>query len=454
MLSGLLLVITLPLRAIAGVSQGTILVNDLNLRSGPGIKYPVIARLPKGSRVIIEFEQEGWLRVKYAGRKGYIRGLPGYIKVQQNRSQGRKIHLKATQQEAEDMEQQLEISRLRLKQIASREKELVKRIYTAERSLHRVRRQVRLLRRQLAKMEKEIAAAENRKLVLESRVDETARYVGARLVAWYKLSWVGTAQLFAGADSLFDLVVRRRGLETILETDEHLLQGLIRDQAEVEKLLESLNAKQKEKSHLQRELAEKVDSLRSEMKRRETLLAKVRNEKTAALAKLAVLQQAAEELDRTLAALPKPEAKGIGSNGNAAGRNFEHLQGLLSMPVKGKIISFFGPYRDTRLNVINFRNGIDIEADPGEPVKAVAKGYTMFADWVAGYGNLLIIDHGNHFYTVYAHLEEMFKAKGEAVDRGEVIATVGDSGALMEPGLHFEIRHRDKPLDPMDWLKH
>jgi len=166
------------------------------------------------------------------------------------------------------------------------------------------------------------------------------------------------------------------------------------------------------------------------------------------------LQRAAEELDRTLSSLPSGKEKAaVGKHtGKVAG--FEKLQGLLSMPVKGKIVSFFGPYRDTRLNVVNFQNGIDVEADRGEPVRAVASGYTMFASWVQGYGNLIIIDHGQHYYTVYAHLEEMFKVKGEAVDKDEVIATVGDSGSLAGPGLHFEIRHGGKPLDPMDWFKH
>lgn len=427
-------------------SQATVLVKDLNLRSGPGIKYPVVARLPKGARVLIEFEQQGWLRVSYAGRKGYLRGLPGYVAV--SPPEAGKIRLKQDGKAAEDMKEQLAASRRRLQQIASRESELLRQIDAAERCLDRARRQVRLLRRQLADLQKDIARAERRKEMLEDRIAGTSRYAAARVVAWYKLSWIGTAQLLAGADSFFDLVVRRRSLETILASDEKLIAGLIRDQQEIEGLLKELAAKRQEKQRLQRQLDTRIGSLRSEMKRRESLLSRVRNAKTAALAKMAALQQAAEQLNRTLSALPsrvKDTSRAVG---------FAKLQGLLSMPVEGKIISFFGPYRDTRLNVVNFQNGIDVEAERGEPVRAVAAGYTMFASWVQGYGNLIIIDHGQHYYTVYAHLEEMFKAKGDAVDKDEVIATVGDSGSLTGPGLHFEIRHGGKPLDPMDWIKH
>jgi septal ring factor EnvC (AmiA/AmiB activator) len=102
---------------------------------------------------------------------------------------------------------------------------------------------------------------------------------------------------------------------------------------------------------------------------------------------------------------------------------------------------------------VNFRSGIDISADRGEPVYAVFPGQVLYSSWFKGYGNMLIIDHGGHYYTVYAHVEEIFKQKGERVEDNEVIATVGDSGSLEGPGLYFEVRHHGKPLDPAKWIK-
>jgi septal ring factor EnvC (AmiA/AmiB activator) len=102
---------------------------------------------------------------------------------------------------------------------------------------------------------------------------------------------------------------------------------------------------------------------------------------------------------------------------------------------------------------MNFRSGIDIKSERGEPVQAVFAGKVLFADWFKGYGNMLIIDHGNSYCTLYANVEELFKQKGDAVESGEVIATVGDSGSLSGPGLYFEVRHHGKPEDPQLWLK-
>lgn len=132
---------------------------------------------------------------------------------------------------------------------------------------------------------------------------------------------------------------------------------------------------------------------------------------------------------------------------------FSDFKGLLNMPVEGNIINLFGPYRNTQFNVTNFRNGIDIKTDKGEPVRAVYTGRIMYASWFKGYGNMMIIDHGAHYYTVYAHMEEMFKSTGDWVDNGDVIATVGDTGSMSGARLYFEIRHHGKPVDPVKWLK-
>ena len=81
------------------------------------------------------------------------------------------------------------------------------------------------------------------------------------------------------------------------------------------------------------------------------------------------------------------------------------------------------------------------------------RGEVLYADWLKGYGNLIIINHGDNYYTLYAHMEEFFKKKGDVVEDHEVIATAGDTGSIRGPSLHFEVRHHGKPVDPLKWLK-
>jgi septal ring factor EnvC (AmiA/AmiB activator) len=189
-----------------------------------------------------------------------------------------------------------------------------------------------------------------------------------------------------------------------------------------------------------------------EKSRRTHLLEKIRRDETLRLAAIESLKDAAGELEKTLERLRN---QGIGLPPEAPEaeiRDFAGLKGLLPLPVKGKIVTRFGKYRNREFNVVNFRSGIDIRADRGEPIHAVSAGRVLFAEWFKGYGNMIIVDHGLFYYTVYAHAEELFKKKGETVQNGEVIATVGDTDSLIGPGLYFEIRHHGKPLDPSNWL--
>ncbi|MFZ2632255.1 MAG: peptidoglycan DD-metalloendopeptidase family protein [Desulfosalsimonadaceae bacterium] len=137
---------------------------------------------------------------------------------------------------------------------------------------------------------------------------------------------------------------------------------------------------------------------------------------------------------------------------NMNNNDFSAHQGLLKMPVSGSIVSKFGKYIEPHSGAVNFRNGIEIKTQQGTPVRAVFSGQTIFSSWLKGYGNVIIIAHGEHFHTVYAHVQEVFSAKGKPVEAGEVIATVGDSGSMSGPSLYFEIRHQGSPVDPLKWV--
>ena len=170
------------------------------------------------------------------------------------------------------------------------------------------------------------------------------------------------------------------------------------------------------------------------------------------LAAIDALAQAAAALEGKIASLNTAELETTPEN-NASQLLFSAHKGLLIMPVNGKIINLYGEYKNPKYNITNFRSGIDIKADQGEPIRSVFNGKVIFSEWFKGYGNMIIIDHSNSYYTVYAHLEETFKSKGDAVDAGEVIATLGDTGSMTGAKLYFEVRHHGKPMNPLNWLK-
>lgn len=136
--------------------------------------------------------------------------------------------------------------------------------------------------------------------------------------------------------------------------------------------------------------------------------------------------------------------------GDSGGRAFAALRGALALPVRGELGGRFGSPRSD--GGITWK-GVFINAKSGEDVRAVAAGRVVYADWLRGFGNLLIIDHGDSYMTLYANAEALLKQVGDAIRGGETVATVGNSGGNAESGLYFEMRHAGKPFDPLSWVK-
>jgi len=128
---------------------------------------------------------------------------------------------------------------------------------------------------------------------------------------------------------------------------------------------------------------------------------------------------------------------------------FLELKGKLNLPVRGELANRFGsPRADGGV----IWKGLFIAARAGEEVRAVADGRVVFADWLRGFGNLLIVDHGDAYMSLYGNNEALYKRVGDPIRGGESIAAVGASGGNTDSGLYFELRHQGRPLDPLDWV--
>jgi septal ring factor EnvC (AmiA/AmiB activator) len=133
--------------------------------------------------------------------------------------------------------------------------------------------------------------------------------------------------------------------------------------------------------------------------------------------------------------------------------SFKFSTPRLMWPLKGKILRPFGEQKSDVYNVSILNNGIDIEADVGSEVKAVDNGIVAFAEWYQGAGRLVIIDHQNGYFSLYSHNSSLLVSKGDTIKRGQKIALSGQSGSTDEPCLHFEIRRRGNPVNPLDYLE-
>jgi len=123
--------------------------------------------------------------------------------------------------------------------------------------------------------------------------------------------------------------------------------------------------------------------------------------------------------------------------------------GGLGWPLSGQLLARYG----ARLPDGRNSSGVLIGADPGSPINAVADGQVVYADWMNGYGMILIIDHGNNYLSLYAHNDTLLRRSGERVQRGQTVATVGNSGGQGVSALYFELRRNGQAVDPVPWLQ-
>lgn len=255
--------------------------------------------------------------------------------------------------------------------------------------------------------------------------------------------------LLNGSLSATELVQRKRYLELTLAYDQELVRSLGAESARRESLRRELLKKRQDVDEQRKALVEVKESIRVEREKKREILAGLRREKDSHVRALKELQQAAlrlqkmmDEISRKTVARPAP-----------AGTGFEAMRGRLEFPVRGEMMAGFGRTRHPEFSAELFRKGIDFEAPLGEQIRAVDAGKVVFADRFSGYGKMMIVDHGQRYYSVYAHLSDLLKKPGEAVQRGEAIGLVGDSDSLAGARLYFEIRKDGKPVDPLPWFK-
>jgi len=366
------------------------------------------------------------------------------------------------------------------------------------------REQRRELRERISAMQKKLAAAEETKNEASDALRESeqaiseanrelrtlareSRESGAKLAALRK-SAAETGQTLTAQQELLGRMLRQQYLQgqpdalrlvlsredpNVMARQLHYLAHVARARA---RLVDGLRGNLREIEKLHAEIAEEVAAiarlaaeqtaqrarLEREKRARAEVLSRVSRDIVARQREIRAMQANENRLGRLVDQLAKLVRKPAASSSRPRPRNealpsrqsdgspFLALRGRLALPVRGELGSRFGsPRADGGVTW----KGLFIAARSGEDVRAVAGGRVVYADWLRGFGNLLIVDHGDSYMTLYANAESLLKQVGDLINGGETVATVGNSGGNAESGLYFEMRHEGRPFDPLSWVK-
>ena len=367
--------------------------------------------------------------------------------------------ISAEQKKLQQTEKQLRDERQKAAAARARETSVLAELEVIEQRLADKQREISRLDARVKRAAGDVKALRGEVQTLEGQRAGQQEALGRRLRAMYKVHVQGGAlpTLLAGED-LATRAAAVRHLTSLASLDARVIQ-------EYRGTTERLEDRRAREESRQRELADlRADAQREQREvdrdaaKRRILLAKVRDEGayhermvgelTEATRRLEAFIRELQARQRRLAKIPPPkpgtETPGVG---------FGLLRGRLPWPTEGRVVSAFGAQVHPRFGTRTFRNGVDIEAVEGRDVAAVFTGHVVYTGWFKGYGNLIILDHDNEYYTLYAHVAETLVKEGDDVKQGQRIGTVGDTGSLEGPRLYFEVRYQGRPQNPQQWLR-
>ncbi len=385
-----------------------------------------------------------------------LAALPALAQEPPSAESIRSLEAEATERrrELESLRELLDQERRRLEKVEKREDSVLDLLEQADLALARYEGERLRLEGQIATLEKAAAQTKKDLAAEKARLERQRKSLTKRLVGLYKLGPAGSVRVLLSAASVADFQRRRHHLGVILAEDAERVKIFQESIRKLESLEVELKAQLGQLEERRSELLVVREKAVIERKNRLRIVQAVQRQREKyeeAVGELSVqseaLQQLLDLLERKIRSqLLLQTPKGI------AGPRFVEYQKSLAPPVQGALLSRFGRQVNEHFGTITFNNGVELSAKAGTPVQAVFGGVVLFADRFRGYGNLLILDHGEGFYTLYAHCGALKKSVGDPVETREVIATVGESGLQQEPSLYFEVRHHGRALDPAEWL--
>ena len=358
-----------------------------------------------------------------------------------------------SKQDLGGLKKKIQEERQRIKDIHKKESSAISHLNDLDRDLSQKEKELKVLGQQLRGMARKVHRANEDLRSLTQTANSQETFLAGRLVALYKFGDGGMPEVLFSSRSYGDFQSHHRYLALILNQDRQLMEDYSKRQTFMGNYWQGLKDDEQELKRLKRTAELKRMEIQRDRAQKEHLLNSIRDEKRIHLAALKDLETASTQLQALVDRLEKDiRAKAKEEIFTLPGRGFGTFRGRLPFPLEGQILSTFGRNENPKFNTFTVQKGIEIGAPLGAEIRAIYPGRVLYSDWFKGYGKILIIDHGDGYYTLSGHASTLLKDVGEEVRRGEVVALVGDTGSLKGSCLYFEIRQRGKPLDPLEWL--
>ena len=349
----------------------------------------------------------------------------------------------------------------RIEELKKKEGRISTQIDQLDRKMHTAQNALRKTRAEEKRLRREVAAARRSLDETQGNLIRRQRLFSDRLRTMYKKGRLKPLELLVSARNFPDFYKRWKVLSLVAQWDRKQLAQIQRDGAHLQAQKNRLEQSHRAQLELRRRRSREESRLKNQRKEREEVLGQIKKDvkrwKTLAEQQTQDIAESQAAIGHYIEELEKRRQAELEQGGGIVGDlPFEDMakkKGKLPWPLRGKVVTHFGRHRDRRLYTWTFNRGIDIQAPEGSGIHVVAPGLVVLSDWYRGYGRFLLLDHGLGYFTLYAHLSEVFPQIGDFVQTEAIIATSGSAGLNDDPKLHFEILKGKEPLDPLKWLQ-
>ena len=383
--------------------------------------------------------------------------------------------------ELEALKQRLQSLQREFRAAEEHRSEAADELRQSERSISEAVRELRELEQEQRRANADLTALQEASAATEKRIEQQQTNLSEAIRAAHQRGQNDALKLMLSGRDPNQTARDLRYLASLSRAQLELIDSLKTDLAKLESLKIEASNKSAELAELREARIREQKKLQSERNERERLLNKLSAQIKKQRSEIATLKrdeqrmtQLVERLNRLVAekaarekAAREKAAKSAKAPAKSAARSplgvntrtpepfqtdkpFSRLKGSLSLPVKGELMNRFGAPREG--GGVSWK-GLFIRAPQGYVVKAIAAGQVVFSEWLRGFGNLIIVDHGEGYMSLYSNNESLYKQVGDPVQPGDAIASVGNSGGQSDSGLYFEMRHQSRPINPMHWVK-
>ncbi len=356
----------------------------------------------------------------------------------------------AQERKLKQLQAEIDKYKAKAKEYGSEEKSVLTQLESLELNYRLKNAELEKLNIELQSLQQQIVRITKQVDELQRTVNDLRSYIKNRILSLYKLGRLAYFRYMLSLKNPADLLSCYKYVAILSDRDTQKIEKFRSSLLLLKQSQQSLVKNRRSLLYIRSKAENKRAEIAKAKQERQDYLLSIQQQKELYIKAAGDLEHASQRLKLLIERLR--EGREL-DEGPSYVLNIVNFKGLLNWPVKGEVLVPFGRVKHPKFNTYTIQNGIDVATDKGAVINSIFAGKVIYADWFKTYGNLLIIDHLNGYWSFYAHLDKFLVETGQWVDRDQTIAISGDSSSLKGYCLHFELRYNGIPFNPMEWLR-